>query len=252
MGFNLLYDLYEFRLRQQLKTATIPRHIAVILDGNRRWAKSVGSTPSEGHRAGAGRISEFLDWSDELGVEVVTLWMLSTDNLKRADSEIQELLGIIAAAVEALARQQRWHLALVGDLSLFPTWFRDRMQAAVASRGETPGMRVNIAVGYGGRHELVDAVRELLLEADSAGISPAQLASALTDDDITNHLYTRGQPDPDLVIRTSGEQRLSGFMLWQSAHSEFYFCDTYWPDFRKVDFLRALRSYSQRERRHGK
>lgn len=252
MGSNLLYDLYEFRLQQELKKASIPRHIAVILDGNRRWAKSMGSSPAEGHRAGAHRISEFLDWSESLGVEVVTLWMLSTDNLNRADDEIRELLGIIASTVEALAKQRRWRIAIVGDLSLFPPEFEKKLEKAAATTRGIPGMQVNVAVGYGGRHELVGAVRELLREAQESGTSPGELAETLTDADITNHLYTRGQPDPDLVIRTSGEQRLSGFMMWQSAHSEFYFCDTYWPDFRKVDFLRALRSYAQRERRHGK
>lgn len=249
---GLLYDLYELRLQRALRGAPIPCHVAVILDGNRRWARAVGSAPSVGHQAGANRIGEFLEWADEVGVEVVTLWMLSTDNLSRDPKELRELLLIITSTVTELADTQKWRLSVVGDLNHFPADVAEKLRAAVDSTRDLSALQVNVAVGYGGRAELVDAVRELLVDADNAGKSLAEVAQNLCADDITARLYTRGQPDPDLVIRTSGEQRLSGFMLWQSAHSEFYFCETYWPDFRKVDFLRALRSFAQRERRHGK
>jgi undecaprenyl diphosphate synthase len=252
MSLNLLYGLYERRLLKQLEKGSIPEHVAVILDGNRRWAKAVGSPAAEGHRAGAGKIAEFLEWSDEIGVELITLWMLSTDNLSRGSDELEQLQEIIASAVEDLGATGRWCIRLVGDLNLLNDEVEGRLRAVEASTAEVEGMVVNVAVGYGGRHELVDAVRELLLQADADGKSIKDLASSLTDADIAEHLYTKGQPDPDLVIRTSGEQRLSGFMVWQSAHSEFYFCDAYWPDFRRVDFLRALRSYGQRERRMGR
>ncbi len=251
MGWNLLYSIYERRLQRSLQGAPVPRHVAVILDGNRRWAKALGSEPRVGHQAGADRILEFLEWSEESGVEVVTLWMLSTENLARDEEELRQLLGIITSTVESLARKQRWKLSLVGDLELLPEDSARKLRHAAGRTAELSGMVVNIAVSYGGRRELVDAVRELLVEADETGVSLQELASGLSDDDITSHLYTRGQPDPDLVIRTSGEQRLSGFMMWQAAHSEFYFCEAYWPDFRRVDFLRALRSYAQRERRRG-
>lgn len=250
--WNLLYELYERRVLRALPKDSVPRHIGVILDGNRRWAKSVGTTASQGHRAGAGRISEFLTWADEVGVEIVTLWMLSTDNLSRSSREIDELLGIICAAVASLAQQGRWRLRLVGDLGLLPTRVADDLRMSAEATGNVDGMTVNIAVGYGGRHEITEAVRALMRSAISEGRTLEDLANTLTDADIGAHLYTKDQPDPDLVIRTSGEQRLSGFMLWQSVHSEFYFCEAYWPDFRKVDFLRALRSYAQRERRMGR
>lgn len=249
---DLLYGVYERHLQRSLQGVPVPRHVAVILDGNRRWARAIGTSASNGHRAGANRISEFLDWTEDVGVEVVTLWMLSTDNLSRDPKELSELLEIITSTVESLAAQRRWKITIVGDMGLFPEAYGERMRAAAASTEGLDALQVNVAVGYGGRRELVDAVRELMFEAAEQGKSLDEVARGLTDADITDHLYTRGQPDPDLVIRTSGEQRLSGFMLWQSAHSEFYFCDTYWPDFRKVDYLRALRSYSQRERRHGK
>ncbi len=250
--WNLAYDLYEKRLRRQLSSESIPRHIGVILDGNRRWAKSLGVRPSQGHRAGADKISEMLGWAEELGVEIVTLWMLSTDNLSRSCAELDELLGIIADAVDRLAQCGRWRLAVVGDLSLLPVPIAERIRAAVQTSANAHGLNVNIAVGYGGRHEITEAVRAILSEAIAHGRSLAQLEAELIDADIAAHLYTKDQPDPDLVIRTSGEQRLSGFMIWQSVHSEYYFCEAYWPDFRRVDFLRALRSYGQRERRLGK
>ena len=237
--WNMLYDVYEKRLRASLSGRPIPRHVGVILDGNRRWAKSIGFTASQGHRVGAGKIAEFLGWAEEVGVEIVTLWMLSTDNLSRQSDELAELLTIIAQTVSALSQTGKWRLRIVGDLRLLPDDIADSLS-------------VNIAVGYGGRHEIVEAVREVIRDAGQRGESLEELASRLKDSDIAEHLYTGDQPDPDLVIRTSGEQRLSGFMIWQSAHSEFYFCETYWPDFRKIDFLRALRAYAQRERRMGK
>ena len=250
--WNVLYDLYERRVRAELPQESIPRHVGVILDGNRRWARSIGTTTSHGHRAGAGKIAEFLGWAEEVGVEIVTLWMLSTDNLDRDDEELEELLAIIVAAVRSLAEEGRWHLRIVGDLSLLPEDVTAELRRAEADSADVTGVVVNIAVGYGGRHEIADAVRSLLREAVEQGRTLEEVAQTLTDADITDHLYTKGQPDPDLVIRTSGEQRLSGFMIWQSVHTEFYFCEAYWPDFRRVDFLRALRSYAQRERRMGR
>lgn len=249
---NLAYDLYERRVLRQLKPISVPRHVGVILDGNRRWAKSLGVRASQGHRAGADKISEFLTWAREAGVEIVTLWMLSTDNLSRSAEELDELLTIIAEAIDHLASQGTWHMHIVGDLDLLPHPIAQRIRDSIQRSADVEGMRVNIAVGYGGRHEITEAVRAILSDAISQGRTLEDVAHTLSDADITAHLYTKNQPDPDLVIRTSGEQRLSGFMIWQSVHSEFYFCEAYWPDFRKVDFLRALRSYGQRERRRGR
>lgn len=251
-GKNLLYQMYERQLAQELDPAALPRHIGVILDGNRRWARAMGTGAAQGHRVGADKIEQFLTWVEEVRVEVVTLWMLSTDNLHRGDAELGDLMRIIAATVQRLADEGRWRLRIVGNLQLLPADIRDRLAAAEDATAGRRGMTVNVAVGYGGREEITDAVRNLLRERSRAGETLEQVAEAITVDDITAHLYTSGQPDPDLVIRTSGEQRLSGFLLWQSAHSEYYFCEAYWPDFRRVDFLRALRDYSQRERRLGR
>nr|NLD40196.1 isoprenyl transferase [Actinomycetales bacterium] len=251
---NLLYELYERRLSRRLDRRRAPQHVAVMLDGNRRWARFTGTSTAHGHRKGADKITEFLTWADEAGVGRVTLWMLSTDNLSRDPGEVGDLLGIIAGTVDTLADDGRWKICLVGALDLLPSDLADRLRSAEQRNHEhaTGSLDVNIAVGYGGRHEITDAVRALLKDKEGKGFQLGEVAETLTVDDIADHLYTAGQPDPDLVIRTSGEQRLSGFLLWQSVHSEFYFCETYWPDFRKVDFLRALRDYGQRERRLGR
>jgi short-chain Z-isoprenyl diphosphate synthase len=248
---RVLYPAYEARLARRLPTDELPKHIGVMLDGNRRWAKAVGADTAHGHRAGAANIEPLLGWCEDVGVEVVTLWLLSTDNLNRPTEELAPLLGIIGDAVESLADERRWRLHPVGALDLLPAPMAARLKEAAESTRDVDGMIVNIAVGYGGRREIADAVRALLNDHASRGTSIEELAEMLDVEHIAEHLYTKGQPDPDLVIRTSGEQRLGGFLLWQSAQSEFYFCEAYWPDFRRVDFLRAVRAYAQRERRFG-
>jgi short-chain Z-isoprenyl diphosphate synthase len=250
---DLVYGVYERRLTRTIAGAPRPRHVGVILDGNRRWARAAGAGDvSEGHQAGADHINDVLGWCDEVGVEVVTLWLLSSDNLSRPAEELGPLLHIIEDTVRDLARpEQRWRVHPVGALDLLPDATVRALKEADEATQDKAGMLVNVAIGYGGRREIADAVRGLLQSHAARGASLEEVASLLDAEHIADHLYTRGQPDPDLVIRTSGEQRLSGFLLWQSAHSEFYFCDALWPDFRRVDFLRALRSYAQRSRRYG-
>ncbi|RYV50495.1 isoprenyl transferase [Pengzhenrongella frigida] len=247
-----LYGLYERRLAASLPKDAIPRHVGVILDGNRRWAKSFGEPASTGHKRGADKITELLAWSEEVGVEVVTLWMLSTDNLGRNPDELAELVEIITDAVCHLADTGRWRIQVMGDLELLPANAAGALRAAEERTRDVQGLHVNVAIGYGGRHEIAEAFRSLLREHVAQGNSLEALAESFDVDQIADHLYTKGQPDPELVIRTSGEQRLGGFLLWQSAHSEFYFCEAYWPDFRRVDFLRALRAFAARERRLGR
>ena len=249
----VLYPIYERRLLRQLDFTQTPRHVGVILDGNRRWAKSnFGANPEEVHRAGADKIIELLTWCEEADVSIITLWLLSTDNLNRDPEELDALLRIIATAVDHLDELGRWEIKPLGALELLPEWLRLKLRDVEArSKGRTETV-VNVAIGYGGRHEIVDAVRDFIKDGIAEGKSSEQIASALSIDEVSKHLYTAGMPDPELVIRTSGEQRLSGFLLWQSAHSEFYFCEAYWPDFRRVDFLRALRAYAQRHRRFGR
>ncbi len=248
---DLAYGLYERRLTASLDHDRIPRHVGVILDGNRRWAAEQGSSSRHGHQAGARKIADLLQWCEDVGVEVVTLWLLSTDNLARPSDELDPLLEIIEQTVVDLAAQGTWRVHPVGALDLLPARTSETLKKAEAATTSRSGLLVNVAVGYGGRREVVDAVRALLADHATRGTTLDDLASVVDVEHIAEHLYTAGQPDPDLVIRTSGEQRLSGFLLWQSAHSEFYFCEAYWPDFRKVDFLRALRAYAARGRRYG-
>jgi len=246
-----LYPAYEARMVKALPADRIPKHVGVMLDGNRRWSRAVGHDTAQGYRAGAANIEPLLDWCEEVGVEVVTLWLLSTDNLNRNSAELDPLLDIIGDAVTTLARQRRWRLHPVGALDLLPARVTAVLKQAADDTRDVDGLLVNIAVGYGGRREIADAVRSLLAEHAVKGTSLEELAQVIDVEHIADHLYTKGQPDPDLVIRTSGEQRLGGFLLWQSARSEFYFCEAYWPEFRRVDFLRAIRAYAQRERRFG-
>ena len=247
---SLLYPLYEWRIVRDLDFSKTPHHVGVILDGNRRWAKAnPNQGDPNGHKAGASKIIEFLGWCDDADVRVVTLWLLSTDNFKRSAAEIQELLQIIGDTVDELAATGRWNIKAVGALDLLPEWLSQKLNSLKPIRND--GVEVNVAISYGGRREIVDAVKSYLSDAEKLGHSLDQAKANLSTEDISKFLYTAGQPDPELLIRTSGEQRLGGFMLWQSASSEFYFCEAYWPDFRRVDFLRALRAYSLRQRRFG-
>lgn len=252
----LVYPFYERRLFSQLKDEDMPRHIGVILDGNRRWSKQNpsidGDTSSaRGHRAGADKIFDLLKWSEASKVEIVTLWLLSNQNLNRSPEELAPLFEIIGNIVSELASSKKWRVRPVGSLELLPQELRSRLEKAASDSADVKGMVVNVAIGYGGRNEIVDAVKSLINDKGAQGLTPHEIAQSLTSEMIGKYLYTAGLPDPDLLIRTSGEQRLGGFMLWQSANAEFYFCDAYWPDFRHIDFLRAVRAYSQRHRRFG-
>lgn len=251
---KILYPLYEARLKRELRGKKRPKHIAVMADGNRRWAREAGFTDiSHGHRVGGAKIGELVRWSAEMDVDVVTIYLLSTENLQRTSEEVELLFDIISEVIEDLATQSySCKVRLVGHLELLPDEVAERMRRSADTTTGKAGLTVNIAVGYGGRQEIVDAVRSLISDAAASGCSVDELVNAVTVESVSEHLYTSGQPDPDLVIRTSGEQRLSGFLLWQAAYSEIWFTDTYWPAFRKIDFLRALREYSQRSRRFGK
>ena len=250
---GLLYRLYERRLRRRLTPANLPQHVAMIIDGNRRWAKQLGfESAAHGHRAGAAKMREFLEWCDDLGISVVTLYLLSSDNLtQRPSDELADLIEIIAELAEELSHYRNWRVQQVGSRLGLPEPLTAALDAAQTRTAGKKGLHINLAVGYGGRTEITDAMRSIVATHHAHGGTLEDLAETLTPELIGQHLYTGGQPDPDLVIRTSGEQRLSDFMLWQSAHSEFYFVEALGPDLRQVDFLRALRDFSRRQRRFG-
>ena len=226
----------------------------MIIDGNRRWARERAlETAAHGHRAGAEKMREFLRWCDQLGIRVVTIYLLSADNLtSREGDELNQLFEIIADLADDLSRAADWRIQHVGTTDGLPEELTETLRAAESRTAGNSGLHVNLAVGYGGRREIADAMRSIVRDHGKGGGSIDDLAEILTPELIGDHLYTQGQPDPDLIIRTSGEQRLSDFMLWQSAHSEFYFVEALGPDLREVDFLRALRDFARRERRWGR
>jgi short-chain Z-isoprenyl diphosphate synthase len=240
-------------LRRRLIGKDLPGHVAMIIDGNRRWARLRElQTVAHGHRAGAAKYHEFLEWCDDLGISVATLYLLSTDNLTgRTADELTGLFEIIADLAEDLSHFRNWSVQHVGSTDGLPPELVATLVAAEERSRDNGGLHINLAVGYGGRREIADAMRSIVKKHHDEGGELETLAEILTPELIGEHLYTVGQPDPDLVIRTSGEQRLSDFMLWQSAHSEFYFVEALGPDLREVDFLRALRDFSRRQRRFG-
>ncbi len=258
MVAELVYRLYERRLSASLRHGDLPRHVGVILDGNRRYARERGlRTVTDGHRAGAKKIHELLDWCHELAIPYVTLWLLSTENLQRDWDELGNLVSIIAETITTIAcdpksRERGQRITGVGALDVLPDDLRRALKEAEEATASQDRIHVQVAVGYGGRQEITDALRGLLEERQARGDNLEDVIASLTPDAISAHLYTNGTPDPDLIIRTSGEIRMSGFLLWQSAHSEFYFCDPSWPEFRKTDFLRALRDFQSRRRRFGR
>ncbi len=252
-----LYWLYERRLMSALSGGRLPRHVGVIMDGNRRFAKRFEVDVQAGHDHGARKAQEFLDWCLELGIEHVTIWGFSSENRNRDEEEIAHLHELFYRQATTLLDDPRLHknrvrVRIIGDIDDFPEKARTALRQIEEATCEYDGLNLNLALGYGGREEIVSAVRNLLKAKADAGSNLDDVASGLDADEIGQHLYTAGLPDPDFVIRTSGEIRLSGFLLWQTAYSEYYFCEAFWPDFRKVDFLRALRNYQARERRFGK
>jgi len=254
---RLLYRLYEARLRRQVAGRSMPRHVGIILDGNRRHGRAHGIVkPRAMYRLGAEKLDDILDWCAELSIPAVTLWVFSPDNFRRPPSEVSGILAAIETKLATLAHdplihRRRVRVKAIGRLPLLPDSLLATIAEAERATAGYDGMDLNIAVAYGGRQEIADAVQQLLRDAAGQGKSLGEAVAAVTPDAIGRHLYTAGLPDPDLIIRTSGEIRLSGFLLWQSAHSEYYFTDVFWPAFRKLDFLRAIRSFQERQRRFG-
>ncbi|MFD4913083.1 polyprenyl diphosphate synthase [Streptomyces virginiae] len=228
-----------------------PRHLAVIVDGNRRWAREHRTEAAAAYRRGGDRVHELLTWCEEAGIGVVTLWPLSADNLRRDPDDVRDLVQVITEVVGELANARRWQLNLFGDTALLGQVARRRIYDAAQRGSEIPGITVNIAVAYDGREDITSAVRSLLSEHARLGTPVAAIADTLTSAEVARHLALTGQPPVDLIIRTSGEQRLSGFLPWQTAYSELYFCDVNWPDFTREQFDAALVSYSRRSRRFG-
>jgi len=255
LRFLGIYRLYESRLGSQIEKDEIPSHIGIILDGNRRWAADRGLAFGKGHEEGANRVEQLLDWCDELKIRTVTLYVLSTENLDRSADEIRELFELLEARFEKLLQDQRIYrykvkVKAIGQLDLLPKSMRKILSDIEQSTAQFGDHYLNIAVAYGGRAELTDIMRAIAQDVKSGLITP----EAITEETIEKRLYTAYLPkqEPDLIIRTSGEERMSGFMLWQGAYSELVFVDVFWPAFRKIDLMRAIRTYQRRTRRYGK
>jgi len=255
---NLVYGWYERQLEREVRAGAIPQHVGVLPDGNRRFAKETGlGSTAAGHRHGADTLERLVQWCDELEIPVLTLWVLSTDNFQRPEEELSAIFALVEERIDRLAEMQERarrprRIRAVGRRDLLPAATLEAIERIERTTAGNAGAELLVAVGYGGREEIVDAVRRMVADHLKRGDSLEGIAAGLDADEIAKFLYAPDVPDPDLVIRTSGELRLSGFMLWQSAYSEYYFCDVFWPAFRRIDFLRAIRSYGQRQRRRGR
>jgi tritrans,polycis-undecaprenyl-diphosphate synthase [geranylgeranyl-diphosphate specific] len=250
-----VYRLYEGRLRAQVEKEEKPGHVGIILDGNRRWAQEQGFSQGLGHEEGANRAEELLDWCHDLGIKTVTLYVLSTENLDRTPDELLTLFGLIQARLNRLLNdvrivKYRVRVRAIGHMDLLPASTVSLLRAIEAKTAGYEDHYLNIAVAYGGRAEITDVVRSVARDVKSGKLDPEDISEAT----VSARLYTAFLPnqEPDLIIRTSGEERMSGFLLWQGAYSELVFVDVYWPAFRFIDLLRAIRTYQKRRRRHGK
>lgn len=251
------YWYYEKRLSKEVLEKKVPTHIALILDGNRRFAQSIGLDVSKGHEYGIARVHDLLDWSFKLGIRNITIFAFSMENFERAPHEVEVLLELLIRECQNLVdhpliKSNHVRVKVIGQKQKFPADVQAALRELETSTATHGGLLLNIALAYGGRQEITDAVRNMLRAAALQGLSATQVAETLTPTDLGRYLYTVGTPDPDFIIRTSGEQRLSGFLLWQAAYSEYYFCDALWPEFRRIDFLRAIRDYQKRQRRFGR
>jgi len=250
---DVAYQAYEKALLVEVKSAPMPHHVAIIMDGNRRFAAQLGLDPMTGHAAGRDKLEELINWCLELDIRVLTVFAFSTENLRRQPKEVEQLMRLFAENFRKAGDDERAHrhkirIRAIGQLSLLPTEVQESIRYAEERTKGYGEYFFNIAVAYGGREEILEAIRQIARESVNGKIRPEDIDERT----VSSHLYTSDLPDPDLILRTSGEERLSNFLLWQLAYSELYFADVYWPGLRKVDFLRAIRSYQNRRRRYGK
>lgn len=253
MSENILYRLYEWYISRDLKPEKMPKHVAIIMDGNRRYSKLQGNMDViKGHEIGVDTLEKVLDWSIELGIEIITVYAFSTENFNRPQHEVEGLMKLFVKNFKRLVDHEKIHknevkVKVVGKTELIPESVREAIKEAEDATAQYDKRLFNIAIGYDGRLEIIDSFKKIIEQVQAGEITIDDVDEEL----VSKNLYTGGLDDPNLIIRTSGEERLSGFLLWQSSYSELYFCETLWPELRKVDFIRAIRSYQERERRFG-
>lgn len=253
MAPDFLYKIYEKRLLNELDPARMPKHVAIIMDGNRRYTRVQGNMEvTRGHELGVDTLEKVLDWSIDLGIEIVTAYAFSTENFNRSEKEVKGLMNLFVKNFKRIVNHEKIHrnkvrVKVVGRIDLLPDDVREAIKEAEDATKDYHDRLFNLAIGYDGRLEIVDAVKKIYQKIEAGELSIDDVDEKLIND----NLYTEGLADPNLIIRTSGEERLSGFLLWQSSYSELYFCDSLWPELRKIDYLRAIRDYQARDRRFG-
>lgn len=248
----MAYQTYEKRLLKEVQEGPIPKHIAIIMDGNRRFARELGIEPTDGHLKGKDKLEEVTDWCLEVGVKILTVFAFSTENLKRKTQEIDKLMALFTENFRRAGDDERAHkhgirVRALGQRNLLPKEVQDAIAYAEEKTKDYDNYFFNIAVAYGSREEILRAIKNIADDVKNGNLNSDDIDEKV----FSSYLYTADLPDPDLVLRTSGEERVSNFLLWQLAYSELYFADIYWPGFRKVEFLRAIRSYQKRQRRFG-
>ncbi|MCI4332004.1 MAG: polyprenyl diphosphate synthase [Thermoplasmata archaeon] len=245
-------DATERHLFERVRESPLPRHIAIIMDGNRRFAAGHGLLVADGHRRGKDTLEELLDWCLEIGIRVLTVYALSTENFSRPPEELDALMALFAESFRQVAKDERVHkhrihVRAIGNLAALPAEVREAIDEAEAATKDYTDYQYNVAIAYGGREEIVEAIRRIAEDVQKGKVRPEDIDSKM----VSGHLYTADIPDPDLVFRTSGEERISNFLLWQAAYAELYFADVLWPGLTRLDFLRAIRAYQNRVRRFG-
>jgi len=249
---RLVYRAYERQLTQEIRKADVPGHIGFIMDGNRRHAEARGELPWEGHLHGSQTVEELVEWGREIGVHTLTMYAFSTENFSRATDEVNKLMALFAARLSSLSDDPRIlenhvRVRVLGRTEMLPDSVQEAVRQVETATAGFDRSRLNFCIAYGGRQEILDAFRAIIAKVESGELD----RDAVNERVLGEHLYTGGD-DPDLIIRTGGESRLSNFLLYQAAYSELFFTDVHFPSFRKVDFLRILRSYQQRKRRFGR
>ncbi|AMQ19564.1 polyprenyl diphosphate synthase [Thermococcus peptonophilus] len=251
--FKPVYDVYESYLLEKVKSGNIPKHVAIIMDGNRRWARKLEKPPWYGHLFGSKKLEEILEWCRELGIRTLTVYAFSTENFKRPKAEVDALMNLFEEKFKELVRDERVHrygirVNVLGRKDMLPENVRKAAEEAEKATRKYSNYTLNIALAYGGRSEITDAVRDIVKDALEGKIKPEDI----DEETIKRYLYYPNMPDPDIVIRTGGEVRISNFLLYQIAYSELFFVDVYFPEFRKIDFLRIIREFQKRQRRFGR
>ncbi len=249
---DALRGLTEKRLLELVRAEPVPKHLAIIMDGNRRFAQAQGMGVKDGHAKGRDTLEELLNWCLDLQIRILTVYALSTENLLRAPDEVAALMDLFDHALRDIATDERVHrhrirVRVIGNRELLPPRVQEAVRIAEEATGKYDTYRYNVALGYGGRDEIVEAIRQLAREVRDGRLQP----EAINSETVSRHLYTADLPDPDLILRTSGEERISNFLLWQSAYSELYFSDVLWPGLTRLEFLRAIRTFQLRRRRYG-